>query len=57
MTKPEFQKKFTDDQIKAVVTKGIKETRNGKAVEMPAVPDLRPDQLDGLVKKVRSFAK
>jgi mono/diheme cytochrome c family protein len=56
ITGAEWQKKFTDDQIKAATVKGIKEKRNGKDVEMPEFKDLRPEQLDALVKHIRSLA-
>ena len=57
MTAPAWQKKLTDDQIKTVITKGLNELRGGRKVEMPPVTDLRPEQLEGLVKMVRSFVK
>jgi mono/diheme cytochrome c family protein len=56
VTTAEWQKKFSDDQIKAVTQKGIKEKRNGKDVEMPDFKDLQPAQLDALVKHIRSLA-
>jgi mono/diheme cytochrome c family protein len=56
ITTAEWQKKFSDDQIKAATQKGIKEKRNAKDVEMPDFKDLRPEQLDALVKHIRSLA-
>jgi mono/diheme cytochrome c family protein len=57
MTVAAWQKALTDAQMKTAITKGIKETRAGKAVEMPAFADLAPDQVDALVKLVRGLAK
>jgi mono/diheme cytochrome c family protein len=57
MTQAAWQKQLTDDQIKTAMTKGVKTKRNGKDVEMPAVPDLKPEQLDALTKLVRGLAK
>jgi cytochrome c len=57
MTTAAWQKRVTDDQIKTAMTKGVKEKRDGKDVEMPGFPDLKPEVVDGLVKLVRGFAK
>jgi hypothetical protein len=57
MTTAAWQKRLTDDQIKAAMTKGVKEKRDGKDVEMPAVPDLKPEVVDALTKLVRGFGK
>jgi len=57
MSAPAWQKKVTDEQIKSSMQKGVKVQRNGKEVEMPAFADLKPDQLEGLLKFVRGFAK
>jgi len=58
MTSKDFQKAFTDQQIKDVITGGFKRDKNGKHQEMDAFKDaLRPDQIDGLVGYVRSLGK
>ena len=57
MSQSVWQKKLTDEQMKTAITKGIKEKRDGKDVEMAAFPDLPPAQVDALVKLVRSFGK
>jgi mono/diheme cytochrome c family protein len=57
MTNADWQKKYTDVLIRGAVANGIKETRNGKLKEMEAFKDLRPDQVDGLIAMIRSFAK
>ncbi len=57
MTQAAWQKRFSDDQMKSAITKGVKEKRDGKDVEMAAFPDLKPDQVDALVKHVRGLAK
>ena len=58
MTSKDFQKAFTDQQIKDVVSAGFKRDKNGKHQEMDAFKDaLRPDQIDALVAYVRSLGK
>jgi cytochrome c553 len=57
MTSPTWQKRLTDDQIKSAMVKGVKEKREGKDVEMPAVPDLKPEVIDALAAMIRGFGK
>jgi mono/diheme cytochrome c family protein len=58
MTQATWQKQFTDDQIKATLTSGIKREKNGKHQEMdPFAGALRPEQMDALVAYIRSLAK
>jgi mono/diheme cytochrome c family protein len=53
-----LQKTLTDDRIKKAILDGIKETRDGKAKQMDAFRDqLRPEQVDALIKYVRGLAK
>ncbi len=54
----EWQKKFTDDQIKAAIENGVKEERGGVKKEMKAYKaELRPDQIASLVTFIRGLAK
>jgi mono/diheme cytochrome c family protein len=58
MTTKDFQKAFTDEQIKGVINAGFKREKNGKHQEMDAFATaLRPDQVDALVAFVRSLGK
>jgi mono/diheme cytochrome c family protein len=58
MTSPAWQKQFTDEQMKATITSGVKREKNGKHQEMdPFAGTLRPEQIDAMVAYVRSFAK
>jgi mono/diheme cytochrome c family protein len=58
MSQASWQKQFTDDQLKAVITSGVKREKNGKHQEMdPFAGALRPDQIDAVVGYVRSLAK
>ena len=49
LTRPDFQKGFSDDQIAEVIRKG----RN----QMPSFASLPPKVIDGLVKYVRSLGR
>jgi cytochrome c553 len=55
-TDPAWQKSVTDDHIREIIVKGGAAV--GKSPNMLANPDLadKPDVVDALVKKVRSFA-
>ncbi|MGO8998767.1 MAG: c-type cytochrome [Polyangiaceae bacterium] len=55
-TDPVWQKSVTDDHIREIIVKGG--AALGKSPNMLANPDLadKPDVVDALVKKVRSFA-
>ncbi|MBI3183946.1 MAG: cytochrome c [Myxococcales bacterium] len=56
MTSPEFQKKYTDEQMKKAILEGVKEVRDGVKKEMdPLKDELKPDQVDALVGYVRSL--
>jgi mono/diheme cytochrome c family protein len=58
MSNAAWQKKFTDDQIKAAIANGVNETRDGKKKEMEAYKNkLRPDQIDALVALIRGLGK
>jgi len=58
MSTAAWQKNFTDDQVKTAISDGFKREKNGKQQEMKAMKDsLKPDQIDALVKYVRSLAK
>ena len=52
MTTAAFQGK-TDDDFKKAIATGVK----WEAGDMPAFKDLTPDQVNGLVKLIRSFKK
>ena len=57
MSQAAWQKKTTDEQMKTAITKGIKEKRDGRDVEMAAFPELKAADVDALVKLVRSYSK
>ncbi len=57
MSQAAWQKKITDEKMKDAIAKGIKEKRDGKDVEMAAFPDLKPEQVEGLIKLIRGLAK
>jgi hypothetical protein len=57
LTLAEVQKRFDDAKLKEVINKGVKETKDGKTVEMPAYADITGEQLDALVKLVRGLVK
>lgn len=54
---PEWQASVTDDQIKEIILRGG--VNMGKSPAMPGNPFLknRPEELEGLVKLIRSFGK
>ena len=56
MTSAEWQKKVTDEQMKKSMTDGIKAEKDGVKQEMESYKDtLTPEQMDGLVKHIRSL--
>jgi mono/diheme cytochrome c family protein len=58
MTSPAWQKKFTDEQIKAAIANGVSETRDGKKKEMDAYKSKLPaSQIDALAAWVRALGK
>ncbi len=58
MTTAAWQKKFSDDQIKAAITNGVNETRGGTLKLMTAYKSqLRPDQITDLTAFIRTLGK
>jgi mono/diheme cytochrome c family protein len=58
MASADWQKEMTDDKIKETLTKGIKREKNGKKQEMDALgSELKPEEIDGLIKVIRGFKK
>lgn len=57
LSSADVQKKLTDDRIKEVLAKGVKEKKGDKTAEMDAYADLAPTTVDGLIKIVRGLAK
>lgn len=57
LTLAEVQARFDDAKLKELITKGTKENKDGRVVEMPAAPDLTGPALDNLVRFVRSLKK
>jgi mono/diheme cytochrome c family protein len=58
MTSTAWQKKFTDEQIKAAIANGLSETRDGRKKEMDAYKSkLPPAQIDALAAWVRALAR
>lgn len=57
LSSAEVQKKLTDEKIKEILAKGVKEKKGDKTAEMDAYPDLAPSTVDGLIKIVRGLAK
>lgn len=56
MTTADWQKKFTDAQIKEAIEKGVKKEEGGKTKKMEGYAGkLKPEQIDELVKHVRAF--
>ena len=56
MTTAEWQKKFTDEEIKKGISEGVKRTEGGVKQEMEAYKDsLKPEQIDALVKYTRTL--
>ena len=50
--------KSTDAQLKEAIAKGLKREKDGKKQEMDGYAEkLKPEQIDGLVAKIRSFKK
>ena len=56
MTTADYQSKITDEDIKKSMLEGIKREKDGVKQEMDSYKDeLKPDQIDALVKYVRSL--
>ena len=56
ITTADWQKKFTDAQIKEAIEKGVKKEEVGKTKKMDAyAAKLKPEQIDELVKHVRKL--
>jgi len=55
MTAAAYQSEVTDDRIKDSLKNGVKKEEGGKKVEMPAFADLKDDQVEALIKHIRSF--
>jgi mono/diheme cytochrome c family protein len=56
ITAAAWQKEFTDEKIKDTVAKGLKREKNGKQQEMKPLADLKPEQVDAIIKYVRTLA-
>lgn len=52
-----FVKSLTDEKMKEAILKGVKREADGVKKEMDGYPDLKPEQVDGLIAMIRSFAK
>lgn len=57
LSQADVQARFDDAKLKDIISKGVKETKDGKQVEMPAYPDLTGAVLDNLVRFVRGLKK
>ena len=57
LSSAEHQKKLTDDKIKEIIAKGVKEKKGDKNAEMDAYPDLQLAPDDGLIKLIRGLSK
>jgi mono/diheme cytochrome c family protein len=58
MTTAAWQKEVDDAKIKDVLAKGIKREKNGKQQEMEAFgKEMTPEQIDALIKLIRTFQK
>ncbi|HKA87025.1 MAG TPA: c-type cytochrome [Haliangiales bacterium] len=56
-TAPAWQKEFTDEAIQKAIEDGLDRTKDGKKQQMDAYKaKLKPDQIEDLVKYMRSFA-
>ena len=56
MTTKAWQKKISDAQIKQTITKGLEREKNGRKVKMKAYDKLEPQEVDALLRHIRSFA-
>jgi mono/diheme cytochrome c family protein len=55
---PAWQKSVTDEKLKEKIENGTKAEKDGHKQEMDAYKDkLKPEQIDGLVKIIRSLGK
>ncbi len=56
MTAADWQKKFSDDDIKKVITDGLKREKDGTKQEMKGFAEkLKAEEIDGLVKFIRGL--
>jgi len=57
-TNADWQSKVKDEDMKKAITDGVKKEEGGVKKEMDAFKDdLKPEQIDGLVKLIREFKK
>ncbi len=57
LTTPEWQKRFTDAQLKAATADGVHRVTNGVKQDMDGYKDkLKPEQIDALVVYMRALA-
>ena len=56
LSDPVVQKEFDDAKLKELINKGTTQTKNGKEMKMPGVPEITGDQLEGLARYVRGLA-
>lgn len=57
MTKAEWQKALTDDQMKEAILNGFKREKDGKKQEMEGYKDeVKPGQVDALIAFIRELA-
>ncbi len=58
MSSEEYQKKFKDEELKKAIEEGVKKEEGGVKKEMDAYKEeLKPDQIDALVKMIRELKK
>ena len=56
MTTAAWQKEWTDEKVRTRIAEGLKEERDGKKKQMePFKTKLRPEQVDSLIGRIRSF--
>lgn len=56
MTTADWQKKVTDEAARTAITKGIDRTVDGKQEKMKAYDKLKAEEIDALIKLMRSWA-
>jgi hypothetical protein len=54
MATGDWQKQFSDAELKKAITEGVKRDKNGVAQKMPAYK-LTPEEVEGLVALMRTF--
>ena len=50
-----WHKKFDDKAITKAITKGLERVKDGKKQKMKAYTDLKPEELEALLKFIRTF--